>query len=70
MCECRDGVGGILEPDFDSGVAKGHEFGGNHQNLLNTPRSDEIMYQSFQKVYPTRAEHSVRKDGFLLGECH
>ena len=53
---------------FGIGVAKGHDFVGHHQDLLNFPCADDIISQSFRKVQPLYSECVVRDHGVLIRE--
>ena len=39
---------GLTDPEFGIGIAKGRDFVGNPQHLLNCPWADEIISQSVQ----------------------
>ena len=66
--ECIENVGGDIEPEFGSGVAKCYEVLGNHQHLLNSPWTDEIFSQNSQQVQQPQAGSVVCKDKVLLRE--
>ena len=68
MCDIVENVRGILESEFGIGVGKGNDVVGNQLHLLNCPRAYAIMYQSIQKVQPTRTNHVVCEDEVLLRE--
>ena len=59
---------GLLEPALVIGVDKGNDSVGHHQNLLNLPQADDVMYQSVQKVQPPCADNVVLKDKIPLRE--
>ena len=58
----------FLKPAFGIYVSNGHVIVVHHQNLLNYPQENEIMYQSDQKAQTPRDDHVVRGDEVLLRE--
>ena len=66
MCDFVLNFSGLLEPDFDIGVGKGHDVVGHHQHLFNLPRAEDIIDQSVQKVQTSHDEHVMCEDEVLL----
>ena len=58
----------VIDPYLGIGVAKGHDVANHHHNLFISPREDDIMSQSAQKVQPPYDEHAMHDDEVLLKE--
>ena len=68
VCDCIEYVGGPLEPEFGVGAAKGHDVVGHNHNLLNRPWTDDIIFQTRQKVQPPLSDHVLHEYEVFLWE--
>ena len=52
MNDFEENISGVLQTESGVSIAYLHEDGGYHHHLINCPRLDHIVYQSYQKMQP------------------